>query len=117
MRKRRYPPYSRIAKPNKWQPNHAFVIAGPGAHDLARSLYEKNECQPALPIPENITPCLYKWPVSGMDVTVRNLGTSVDFAESLVYELLKAGAKLVAHVDAVTGHVSIHRSEELTNVV
>ncbi len=49
-----------------------------------------------------------------MDVTVRNLGTSIEFAESLVYELLKAGAVLVVHVDADSGHVSIHRPEELS---
>ncbi len=114
MKKRQYPPFSRMAKRSKWQPNHVFVIAGPKAFEQARSLYESDQCQPAFPIPENVTPSLYKWPVNGMDVTVRNLGTSIEFAESLVYELLKAGALLVVHVDADSGHVSIHRPEELS---
>ncbi len=114
MKKRRYPPFSRMACPSKWQPNHVFVIAGTKSFEQAQSLYRSGQCQPAFPIPENITPSLYKWPVNGMDVTVKNLGTSIEFAESLVYELLKAGAVLVVHVDADSGHVSIHRPEELS---
>jgi hypothetical protein len=116
MSKRRYPPFSRLAKTGKWQPNHVFVIAGPNAHELARSLYKSGQCQPAYPIPENITPSLYKWQVDGKDVTVKNLGTSVEFAEALVYELLKAGAKLVVHVESESGHISIHRPEEFFDV-
>ena len=115
MKKRRYPPFSRMASPSKWQPNHVFVMAGPKSFEQAQSLYRSGQCQPAIPIPENITPSLYKWPVSGMDVTVKNLGTSIDFAETLVYELLKAGARLVVHIDTDSGYVSIHRPEDLTD--
>ena len=50
-----------------------------------------------------------------MDVTVKNFGASVDYAEDLLYRLLKAGARLVVHVDAESGHVSIHRPNELHN--
>ena len=114
MKKRRYPPFSRMAKRSKWQPNHVFVIAGPKSFEQARSFYESGQYQPAIPVPENVTPSLYKWPVNRMEVTVKNLGTSIEFAEVLIYELLKAGALLVVHVDADSGHVSIHRPEELS---
>ena len=114
-KKRRYPPYARKAKLNTWQPNHVFVIAGPTSFSYARELYESGQCQPALPIPGNLSPELYHWPVRGLDVTVKNLGTSDSFAESLIYELLKAGAKLVVHVGACSGHITIHRPEEYSD--
>ena len=115
MSKRKYPPFSRKARQSKWQPDHVFVIAGPGAFDYARSLYRRNRYQPTIPCPENISPELYKWPVNGMDVTIKNLGTSIDFAEELVYELLRAGAKLVVHIDTESSHISVHRDEEVTD--
>jgi hypothetical protein len=99
----------------RWQANHVFVLIGPAAFDHAKSLYDKGQCQPAIPCPEQYSPELYKWPVYDRDVTVVNLGASDDLAEDMVYELLKAGAKIVAHVDHSSGAVSIHRSEELPN--
>ena len=115
MSKRKYAPFSRKVRSSKFQPNHVFVIAGPGSFDYAKSLYQRDRYQPAIPCPENISPELYKWPVSGMDVTVKNLGTSDSFAEELVYELLRAGAKLVVHVDSKKGYASVHRAEEVTD--
>jgi len=116
MTRRRYPPYARLAKRSFCQPDHVFVIAGPGSFEEAQSLYICGQCQPALPIPDNVTPSLYRWPVMDMDVTVRNLGTSIDFALDLVHELLKAGARLVVHVDADSGHISVHRPKEVSDV-
>lgn len=117
MKNRRYPPFARMAGPSKWQPNHVFVIAGPKSFEKAQSFYRSGRCQPAIPVPENVTPSLYKWPVKGMDVTVKNLGSSMDFAVALVYELLRAGARLVVHVDAESGQISVHRPEEVPNAV
>ena len=98
-----------------WQNDHIFVLIGPGAFDRARSLYRSGQCQPAIPVPDNASLDLYSWPVTGLDVTVKNFGTSVDYAEDLLYRLLNAGARLVVHVDAKSGHVSIHRPDELQN--
>ncbi len=113
MSKRHYPPFSRLAKLNKWQPNHLFVITGPGAFEYAKSLYQSNQCQPVLPCPENISPELYQWPVIGLDVTIKNLGSSESDTETLIYELLKAGANLVVNVDSITGAVTVYRPEGL----
>ena len=113
MSKRRYPPFSRKVKPSKWQPNHVFVITGPGAYEYARSLYKSGHCQPAIPCPEHFSPELYRWPVSGMDVTVKNLGSTDEFTETLIYELLKAGAIFVVNADHSTGEVSVYRQEGL----
>ena len=113
---RRFPPHARQAKLSKWQPNHVFIITGPGAFDYAKSLNDSGQCQPAIPCPENFSPELYQWPVNGMDVTVKNLGTSDGITESLVYELLKAGAILVVNADHSTGEVSVHRQESLADV-
>ena len=115
MSVRRYPPFARKVKPGRWQPNHVFIIAGPGAFGYAKSLYDSGQCQPALPCPENISPELYRWPVSGMDVTVKNLGSSDEDTERLVYELLKAGANLVVNADDLTGAITVYRQEGLQN--
>ncbi len=113
MSKCRYPPFSKLAKPSKWQSNHLFVIIGPGAFDYARSLFRSGKCQPALPCPENISPELYQWPVKDMDVTVKNLGSSDRDTEELIYELLKAGANLVVNADDSTGAITVYRREGL----
>ena len=115
MSKRQYPPFARKVKPSKWQPNHVFVISGPGAHEYARSLYKSGQCQPAIPCPEHFSPELYEWPVNGMDVTVKNLGSTVEFTESLIYELLKAGANLVVNADDLTGAITVYRREGLSD--
>jgi hypothetical protein len=99
--------------PSKWQPNHVFIITGLGAFDYAKSLYDSGRYQPALPCPENISPELYRWPVSGMDVTIKNLGSTDEFTESLIYELLKAGAILVVNANHATGEVTVYRQEGL----
>jgi len=116
MRNRQYPPFSKTAKPSRWQPTHVFVITGPGAFEYARSLYRSGQCQPAIACPENISPELYRWPVIGMDVTVKNLGSSDSEAEKLVYELLKAGANLVVNADEPSGAIMVFRREGLSNV-
>ena len=116
MKKRRYPPFSRMVKPSKWQANHVFIITGPGAFDYAKALYQRNRYQPAIPCPENISPELYKWPVDGMEVTVKNLGTSNTDTEILIHELLKAGATLVANADNLSGAITIYRREGLSDV-
>ncbi len=116
MTKRPYPPFAGKMKRSKWQHNHVFVITGPGAYELAQSLYERGQCQPAIPCPEHFSPELYRWPVSGKDVTVKNLGTTDEFAERLVYELLKAGPNLVVNADDLTGAITIYRREGLSNV-
>jgi len=110
---RKYPPYARKVNPSKWQPKHVFVITGPRAFDYAKSLYDSDQYQPALPCPENISPELYRWPMSGMDVTILNLGSTDDFTESLIYELLKTGANLVVNVHHSTGAIIVYRQEGL----
>ncbi len=116
MRNRQYPPFSKKVGLSKWQPNHVFVITGPGAYEYARVLHKSGRCQPAVPCPEHFSPELYQWPVNGMDVTVKNLGTTDEFAESMAYELLKAGANLVVNADDSTGAITIFRQESLPDV-
>lgn len=115
MRKRQYPPFSMMAKRSKWQSDHVFVITGPGAFDFAQSLYKSGQNQPAIPCPENISPELYRWPVNGMDVTVKNLGSSDSDTEKLIYELLRANANLVVNVDSSIGAVTVYRREGLSD--
>ena len=55
----------------------------------------------------------YRWPVCGMEVTIRNLAMLDNDTEQLVYELLKAGAILVVNADHSTGEVSVYRQEGL----
>lgn len=114
--KRRFPPYSRKLSLGRQQPNHVFVLTGPGAFDHAARLYKLGQCQPAIPSPENITPSLYEWPVCGMDVTVKDFGASIEHAETLCYELLAAGANLVVYVDSADGQISVHRPKDTQNV-
>jgi len=115
MTKRQYPPFARKVKLSKWQRNHVFVITGPGSYENARSLYKSGQCQPAIPCPEHISPELYQWPVHGMDVTVKNLGSTDELTESLISELLKAGATLVVNANPSTGQVNVYRPEELSD--
>ena len=58
MTKRGYLPFARPAKPNKWQQNHVFIISRPDSFSKAQCLYMAGQCQPAIPIPENVTPPL-----------------------------------------------------------
>jgi len=113
---RRYPPLANMVKPSKWGRDHVSIITGPGAFEYARSLYRSNQCQPAIPCPENVSPELYQWPVKGMDITVKNLGSSDADTEKLVYELLKAGAILVVNADDSTGAITVYRQEALADV-
>ena len=109
-------PFAHNLKLNKWQPNHVYVICGPGSHERARSLYEKNQCQPAIPVPKNLSPELYPWPVKGKDVTISNLGSPDHYTEDLVFALLTAGASLVVNADQSSGQITVYRREELSNV-
>ena len=93
--------------------NHLFVIAGPGAYGYAQSLSSSGQCQPAVPIVEKMSPEQVPWEVSGKDVTIKNLGTTDEFAERLIFALLIANAQLVVHVGHENGHVSVHRAEEM----
>lgn len=103
MTRRRYPPFARMPRSGQWQCDHVFVLVGLGAYDRAQRLYNIGQCLPAISIPESVDPSLYKWPVRGMDVTVKNYGTTTEFAECLIFELLMAGAKLVVHVTVEAG--------------
>ncbi len=116
MRRHCYPPYSRRPRSGPWQPCHVFVITGPRSFEYARTLYESGQCQPAIPCPEHFSPELYQWPVYGMDVTVKNLGSSDRDTEELIYELLKAGANLVVNANDSTGAITVYRREGLSNV-
>ena len=115
MSGRKYPPFARKLKPSRWQPNHLFVLTGPGATAQAERLRQLGQSQPALAVPEGATPSSLKWPVCGMDVTVKDYGASTEHAESLCYELLRAGANLIVYVDATSDIISIHRRGEVPN--
>lgn len=115
MSVRRYPPLAKKVKQGKWQPNHAFVIAGPNAWGQAESLFNSGHCQPAIAYPGDKPANAYRWPVYGMEVTIKNLGTSESDTEQLVFELLKAGAILVVNAEHATGEVSVYRREGLQN--
>ena len=116
MNRRRYPPFAKKVKPSKWQTNHAFVIAGSDAWGQAESLFSSGQCQPAIAYPTDKPANAYRWPVHGMEVTIKNLGMPESDTEQLVHELLKAGAILVVNADHSTGEVSVHRQEGLQNV-
>ena len=108
--KRRYPPFSKKPRSGPWQKDHVFVLIGPGAYDAAASLYRKGQCQPAIAVLNNASPELYYWPVFGLDVTLKNYGTSDSVAEQFIYALLRSGAKLVVCVDETTSTITVHRS-------
>ena len=109
MMKRRYPPFSKTPRSGPWQVDHVFVLIGPGAYDTAASLYRKGQCQPAIAVPNNASPELYRWPVFGSDVTLKNYGKSDSVAEQFIYELLRAGARLVVCIDEITSNITVHR--------
>ena len=111
MGTRYWTPFGKKSDLGTRQSNHVFVICGPASYERAKSLYEKNQCQPAIPIPENISPELCPWEVNGKDVTICNLGSADNFTEDLVCALLKAGATLVVNANQSTGQVNVYRPE------
>ena len=115
MKKLPLPPFGSQAKPQRYQPNHVFVMTGSGAWDLARKYNDLG--YPALVCPYDESPDEYRWPVMGMDVTVFDFGVAEDRLEALAYTLLKAGADLVVIVaDAVgRGEIFVYRREALSN--
>ena len=112
---KRVSPFATVARPQKYQPNHVFVICGPGSWELARQYNKFN--YPALVCPDNESPDSFKWPVFKMDITVLDYGFSDDQLQALAYSLLKAGALLVAVVADADGRgqVSTYVTEALTN--
>lgn len=113
MRKPPYAPLSHRVKLGKWSRNHVFVISGPGALSRAKSLYRSGQCQPAIAYNGDCPPDAYRWPVWGLDVTVKDNGTPDETLEQLAHELLKANANLVAVVHGPSCAVAMYRRESV----
>ncbi|MCZ6679146.1 MAG: hypothetical protein O7E52_18090 [Candidatus Poribacteria bacterium] len=63
----------------------------------------------------DMPPDSFRWPVSGYEITLINMGLSDDYIETLMHTLLCSGALFVVIVSKWDTGASIHRPEELSD--
>lgn len=112
---RKYPPFARQTKLSRWNPNHVFVVTGIGSWKRAKTLNKSGQCGAVIGYSGEHSPDTYRWPVSGMDVTIKDSGTSKDVLEALAHELLKAGANLVAVIYGTNADIAVYRQKEIAD--
>ena len=112
---RRYPPFAQQTKFSKWNPNHLFILAGSKSWECTKALNESGHCGAVVCYPEQHAPNSFRWPVSGLDVTVKSTDTSEDTLEELSYELLRAGANLVVVIHGTSADIAVYRQKEIAD--
>ena len=112
---RKYPPFARQTKLSRWNPNHVFVVTGIGSWKRAKTLNKSGQCGAVVCCPDDQPASSFRWPVSGLDVTVRSTDTSEDALEDLAYELLKADANLVIVIHGSKADIAVYRQKEIAD--
>lgn len=110
-----YPPFAKKTGFSRWNPNHLFVLAGSGSWSRARALNYSGQCGAVVCCPDDQPASSFRWPVSGLDVTVRSTDTSEDALEDLAYELLKADANLVIVIHGSKADIAVYRQKEIAD--